>query len=248
MCTVTYVPLGRQGFVLTSNRDESPSRAARGLVRRDSGLVFPQDEGAGGTWIATHQKGVVLCLLNGAFERHDRELPYRMSRGIVLLELMETPHIPSAFEGYDLSGIEPFTLVLAGAQGLWELRWDGLQRHLHQADPAVKYIWSSATLYDRTVRARREEWFRQWALAHPQAQRGDVLHFHKTAGEGNPWNDVVMNRNGIVQTISITQVVEDSGDLSMHYFDLLSNQSDHVEIGKRSALLETHSGKPAFLD
>ncbi|MBK6950048.1 MAG: NRDE family protein [Haliscomenobacter sp.] len=250
MCTVTYVPRSGGGFYLNSNRDESPSRAAEGLVQimpNGKKIVFPKDRGAGGTWIAANEEGMVLCLLNGGFEPHERKLPYRMSRGIVLLELLETPDIPKAFSQYNLEGIEPFTLVLAGWNTLWDLRWDGNQRHLRPINAGGSHIWSSVTLYDDTVRSRREKWFRAWEQAHTKTDLEKMLTFHLHAGEGDPRNDVAMNRNGLVQTISVTRIVHLGQKLEMHYFDLLTQRKERAQIELNRELVEP-GATSSFLD
>ncbi len=250
MCTVTYVPRSGGGFYLNSNRDEAPSRAAEGLVQSTTNgkkIVFPKDRGAGGTWIAANEEGMALCLLNGAFERHERKLPYRMSRGIVLLELLEAPDIPYAFSKYHLEGIEPFTLILAGWNVLWELRWDGVLRHPKPLDIRESHIWSSATLYDAEVRNRREQWFRTWEQASLHSDLENLLTFHLHAGEGDPWNDVVMNRNGLVQTISVTSVVHLGQELEMHYFDLLTQHKEGIKINLKRELVEPGAAA-SFLD
>ncbi|MEO0339976.1 MAG: NRDE family protein, partial [Bacteroidota bacterium] len=89
MCTVTFIPQQGQDFILSSNRDEQASRSPQGLSRIDQfqkELLFPRDTEAGGTWIAASNKDQVVCLLNGAFELHHRQPPYRKSRGIMVLE------------------------------------------------------------------------------------------------------------------------------------------------------------------
>ena len=50
MCTVTYLPLGNNNFILTSNRDEAPSRKTTPpkLYEEDGvKLTYPKDELAG---------------------------------------------------------------------------------------------------------------------------------------------------------------------------------------------------------
>ena len=56
MCTVTFLPLKNDGFILTSNRDEQPNRITHPpltVVEDETTLLFPKDEIAGGTWIGT---------------------------------------------------------------------------------------------------------------------------------------------------------------------------------------------------
>ena len=68
MCTVTYLPLENNQFILTSNRDESPMRRTIPPTKYDTqgvALVYPKDELAGGTWIGIREKNRLVCLLNG---------------------------------------------------------------------------------------------------------------------------------------------------------------------------------------
>lgn len=93
MCTVTYLPVST-GFVLTQNRDEAPTRSPQIISKEKrfgTELLFPKDTKAGGTWIATARDGRTACLLNGAFEKHKHEPPYRLSRGLVLLDFLDGP-------------------------------------------------------------------------------------------------------------------------------------------------------------
>jgi hypothetical protein len=52
MCTVTYLPLKDNNFILTSNRDETPLRKTippKTYVESGVELIYPKDELAGGT-------------------------------------------------------------------------------------------------------------------------------------------------------------------------------------------------------
>ena len=52
MCTVTYLPQENDGFILTSNRDESPMRKTippKKYVENGVELIYPKDQLAGGT-------------------------------------------------------------------------------------------------------------------------------------------------------------------------------------------------------
>src|SRR4051812_22764348 len=73
MCTVTYLPL-KEGFIITSNRDErlvrKPADAPQIISGLNTRILFPRDGEAGGTWIATSENNRTVCLLNGAFVPH----------------------------------------------------------------------------------------------------------------------------------------------------------------------------------
>ncbi|MCP1381460.1 NRDE family protein [Runella salmonicolor] len=227
MCFVTYIP-HQQGFILTSNRDESVGRPKALPPKKyliDSTPVFyPQDGLAGGTWIAASPKATV-CLLNGAFVIHHHKPPYRMSRGKVVLDFFTYAHLADFVSQYDFTGIEPFTLVVVeeGSEpALSELRWDGAQLHLKALNAGQSYAWSSVTLYSDAVVRERERWWQDWQQQHPIFEAKDVLEFHNLGGNGDKANDLVMNRNGQLRTVSTTQIQKTPTQFLMNYRDRLS--------------------------
>jgi uncharacterized protein with NRDE domain len=115
MCTVTYLPIGNNQFILTSNRDESPMRKTIAPKKYDEqgvALVYPKDELAGGTWIGLSEKNRLVCLLNGGFEIHERKGPYAMSRGLIVKKILSAENSVTCIENFIFDNIEPFTLVL----------------------------------------------------------------------------------------------------------------------------------------
>lgn len=231
MCTVTFIPQGPESFTLSSNRDETPHRSPGSLTRlQESGhtLIFPRDTSAGGTWIAAQNDSRIACLLNGAFEKHSHRPPYKRSRGLMVLDLFTYPGADAFARDYDFDGMEPFTLVLIDHDRLFELRWDEKTTHFKELNASDFHIWSSATLYAEPVREKRTEWFRNWLQGRSDFSLEAIHSLHRTGGEGDPWNDYIMNRNGIVQTVSITHIVKQSGSLEFIYHDLL-RQTSHVQ-------------------
>ena len=239
MCTVTYLPW-RDGFILTHNRDEAPTRSPWYIVRekrKNDTLIFPKDIKAGGGWGAAARSGRVACLLNGAFLKHQHQPPYRRSRGLVLLDFFDWPDPGDFFNRYDLEGIEPFTFLFFAAGRVAELRWDGAQRHRRDLSPAEPHFWCSATLYLPPMQALREQVFRQWLAQHfPPASDtpsaiahrlpSTVHRLHRTGSVGDPENDYVMNRSGRVCTVSITQILFRDSQVRMRYTELLEGHRD----------------------
>ena len=114
MCTVTFIK-HKDGFSLTSNRDEQASRptfAPQVYQEYNQNLVYPKDQKAGGTWIASSEQNVSVCLLNGAFKKHTRQLPYDRSRGQVLKERFAFKSNEDFIHHVDLNKVEPFTLLM----------------------------------------------------------------------------------------------------------------------------------------
>lgn len=226
MCTVTFIPFEEQVFI-TSNRDELVARNATppAVHRFASGkIAFPQDKGAGGTWIAMHHNGNIMVLLNGAFEKHIHQPPYRKSRGIVFLELFDHANPAEAFDLTDLDNIEPFTLVLYHQGFLTEMRWDGSGKYSKQLTAAIPHIWSSATLYEKKIIHKREQWFAEWLQERTTITAEDILLFHEFGGDGDTSNDFKMNRGEWLRTVSITGITLEHSRLAMYHKDLISGK------------------------
>lgn len=230
MCTVTYLPID-EGFILTSNRDESPWRNAtppedQKVAGHD--ITFPKDPLAGGTWFATDNKRFTLVLLNGGIVKHHHQPPYRRSRGLMVLDFFETYQVESFVKRYDFRGIEPFTLVIIEQDALTkvhELVWTEEALIHNKLDSQSPSIWSSSTLYPESVREERRDWFKNWLQEHQSFNQEAIIQFHKNGGKGDAWNDFIMNRNGIVQTISITSVMKNSkGFQALYHEDLLNKK------------------------
>lgn len=227
MCTVTFVPV-ENGVLLTSNRDEwhSRSTAISPGIHTDGKhvLLYPMDKDGGGSWIATSNKGDAAVLLNGAFRRHARSGPYRKSRGMVLLEVMNGAEPLVQLERSVLQGIEPFTLVLYTGGMLYEFRWDGSKKFLARLSDKTPHIWSSVTLYDQTAAKQRKEWFYQWQESIINPGINEIIQFHRTAGTGDPANALLMKREDNIATVSITSIYLSRVRTEMRYHDIRDNR------------------------
>ena len=224
MCTVTYIPQPGNNFILTSNRDEAAHRSPQNLTRttlHGLEMVFPKDAGAGGTWIVAAADGRAVCLLNGAFEKHKHQPPYRRSRGIMVLDFFRYTSATDFYQKYDFKGMEPFTFILIGKNELHELRWDEKKTHLRQLNTNGHYLWSSATLYTPDIQLKRENWFKKWLKNRKDFSLEAIRDFHRNGGEKDPWNGFIMNRMNVVQTVSITSVIKKTDRMEMIYDDLL---------------------------
>lgn len=227
MCTVSFLPTGKGDFILTSNRDEQASRSPENItevLQNGVKLIFPRDTAAGGTWIAIADTNKMVCLLNGAFEKHKHRPPYSRSRGIMVLSFFDYDTTSDFFEAYDFKGMEPFTMIIFDNGQLFELRWDEVQTHFKQLDESTTHFWSSSTLYPKAQQERRAKWFANWLREEQAFTKDNILTFHKNGGEGDPFNDLVMNRYNIVQTVSITSVVKKANEISMDYHNLIKEE------------------------
>jgi hypothetical protein len=226
MCTVTFTPKPNDSFILTSNRDEAPQRHTippKVYTMEGIRVLFPRDQLAGGTWIGASEKKRLVCLLNGGFEPHKRRESYRMSRGIIVTELLKDEDASKAIRQFDFSNIEPFTIILVDWKSslrLYEFVWDGQASHFDEKSLAP-HIWSSSLLYTSEVKRKRESWFSEFLMDTVSPSEEELLNFHRVAGEGDPGSDLVMDR-GFVKTKSISQISKKDEDICFLYEDLQS--------------------------
>lgn len=225
MCTVTYLPLGDNDFILTSNRDESPMRKTISPTKyRENGvsLLYPKDELAGGTWIGLSEKNRLACLLNGGFEKHQRNEYYKMSRGIIVKSLLTSDDAVDFVTNFDFDGVEPFTIVLVDWNNelkTYELVWDGTQKHFTELAQESK-IWSSSTLYDDEMKQLRKDWFADWLLNQDSFSEKEILKFHEDETKGTSETSLKMKRN-FVETVSISLVKKENNNVSFSYKDFI---------------------------
>ncbi|WP_348810381.1 NRDE family protein [Flavobacterium maritimum] len=227
MCTVSFV-CSNDKIIITSNRDEKVIRPSatppKSYTINGKQVLFPKDPKAGGTWFAVDTDGTVLVLLNGADEKHKVQLPYRKSRGLIVLDIISSVSPKLFWDELDLDNIEPFTLVLFQEGQLFQLRWNGNQKTTVSLDTHKNHIWSSSTLYPKEIRAKRSDWFYTFLDVNPEISETEMLHFHRYTEEKNQENGLVINRNEEMKTLSITQSVIESRKVTILHCDLMTEQ------------------------
>ncbi len=96
MCTLILHWRGVDNYdiVLGMNRDEVSTRPAEPPTFSDGtpAIVAPHDRQAGGTWIGASGNGLVMALSN----RRGRNSTTARSRGLLLLDSLQSPSIPAA--------------------------------------------------------------------------------------------------------------------------------------------------------
>lgn len=227
MCTVSFVNSNNR-IIITSNRDEKIIRPGaippKNYTVNGKNVIFPKDPKAGGTWYIVDEKGTVLVLLNGADEKHQQELPYRKSRGLIVLELISENSPKDFWDEINLDNIEPFTLVLFEDSQLFQLRWNGTRKEKLVLDTREKHIWSSSTLYSSSIRKKRADLFYAFLEEKGLLSEADMYQFHRYTDEENTENGLVINRNEETKTLSITQSVIEQNKVAILHYDLVTNE------------------------
>lgn len=225
MCTVSFFYKGGDDFILTSNRDEAIGRITIPPGKdtfQNASLFYPKDELAGGTWVGVSDNERLICLLNGAFQKHQRKASYKKSRGLVVKELLAAEHAITEIEHYDFHGIEPFTLILVDWKNgltLHELIWDEEKARFNQL-PLESRMWNSSTLYSDEMKAIRQDWFGKY-FRDKKLTHDTILHFHEHYGIGDKDIDLQIDR-GLLKTVSITSFDKVNDDIFSVYNDLLN--------------------------
>jgi len=132
----------------------------------------------------------------------------------------------------DLSGLEPFTLILIEwmIEGLsYELIWDGTNKYFRELDFRKPVIWSSATLYNTESRIKKEKLFHERFFQNSMANKLHrlvyviavlvILHYfwHKSGK-----NDF--------QTVSISQILITNHSEKFRHFDLVTKKDYSLDV------------------
>lgn len=227
MCTLTFIN-NTSGISITSNRDEHIDRGnSKFPVTKEINhqkIIFPQDPQAGGTWLATSSNQRVIVLLNGAFLKHKHQPPYRLSRGIVVLDAFKYNSLKDFQQSYLLQDIEPFTLVHFDLKNqiIEEVRWNEKTASYATYNFQEPHIWSSATLYSPETRQQREDWFNQW-LNKPNLNASEMMDFHHFGGGKTNSSTIKMERNAVLKTVSISQIHSTAQETSFMHHVLLTD-------------------------
>ena len=230
MCTVTYLPLSNNDFILTSNRDEEKGRDTippKMYVEDGVTLLYPKDALAGGTWIGLSSKNRLVCVLNGAFTKHIRKYPYVKSRGIIAKDLLKSNCLKTDIEQLDLANIEPFTMIIVDWNATLtcsEFVWDSNIKQYNTLDNIPK-IWSSSTLYSEENKENRVMWFQQW-LCNNELNSTAILNFHHS--QLGTVEDSILMKRSYVETLSITSVKKIKQSIEMNYEDVVNSKNSTI--------------------
>ena len=207
MCTISWIH-DKDGYELLCNRDEKLTRKSalepRLAVRNGTRFLAPVDGDFGGTWIATNEFGVSVCLLNGAnltgSETH-AAAPGR-SRGLLLLDLIPLPSVAAICDRLretDISASAPFTLAaLEPGHPAAVLEWDRSKKTLlfQDADP---YMLTSSSFDPEGVRLNRQK-------EYSRVQDGEGLFaFHRSHAPARGAYSTCMHRAD-AQTVSFSWI------------------------------------------
>lgn len=218
MCIVSIFSDEKGNFVLTHNRDETHLRPTSKRVEtreiHDQEFTGPVDLVSGGTWIYYSEK-YIACILNGAYIKHSHLPPYRMSRGLVMLELLRYDSIDEFIQEIDLNEIEPFTMIMIDRFSLEKkiLVWDGLKKYKENVSDEKLIVRSSSTLYTEEEKQRHVKYFLNLDTVFPD--EAFKLHDKLKMLENNKFPTVM--------TTSITQIIKNENQIHLKFCPVLAS-------------------------
>ena len=224
MCTVTVVP-HEQGVRLFCNRDEQRTRLP-GIppqIRDLSGqrALFPVDPQRGGTWVGVNDAGLVVALLNLRPPVPRTAVEPKLSRGLIVLELLSCASLPQAVHtatGLDAGRFEPFRAVIAHAGSLAVATSFGIGAiHCTQRLLEAPVLFTSSSLGDTAVLPPRHRLFERMVLqggAHCWLE--GQARFHDHQWPERPEISVRMERPDAL-TVSRTQIDVTNGTRQLLY-------------------------------
>ena len=128
-----------------------------------------------------------------------------------------------------MTDIEPFTLIVRSDHNLFQLVWDGHQKHKTLLDTTIPHIWSSSTLYDPTIKANRNQLFNNWVETNSVVTQHSILNFFKSFNDTE--NGFIMNRSNTLKTLSYSFVeIQNNEKAIFNYYDFLSFQNTYKTI------------------
>jgi hypothetical protein len=214
MCTLTY-RLTELGYQLFFNRDEQITRPQAIKPTKNITLkaVYPIDPTGGGTWIAAHETGTSLALLNYYQAQVDSRLKNFTSRGVIIPHLLNNINdIHTQLLAMELSTYQAFQLCVFDAH---------LSDKANQNERAIQYIWDGVELTHSTlsiqtslpitssgvdfpeVYAYRKRQYIQM-IDNGTAEQSHYIDYHQHQGESGKCS-VKMHRED-AKTVSFTQI------------------------------------------
>ena len=221
MCTMTWFKT-EQGYELFFNRDEqlSRKRALLPTVYNDAGVDFicPIDADAGGTWIASNQFGVTVCLLNHYQFQQIETYKDWTSRGEIVRSFASVNTMTNAkreFDKLELNQFRAFRLFVIEPSGRNALFvWDG---HKARIEYNVKAPKSSSSVDAEAVKAGRIQQFFDAGLDE-STQVDDYIDYHSSHRPDRSERSVCMHRAD-AKTVSFTHISVDAQVVNLAYAD-----------------------------
>jgi hypothetical protein len=232
MCVLSVVYNGGE-IIVTSNRDEKRERPNSSIPRayhlNGGCVVYAQDSLQNGTWLVADDRGRVAVLLNGAIKPHVPNPPYRMSRGLLLLDVFEKEDFLTAFHEFDLTGIEPFQMIFISQGSIYQMLWDEQFKHVVQFHDRSSVCFFSSTLYSENHQQEKENWFIKQQSNLDVDYALHLFHLHQRRSNGAEDGCFFLN-NSTHLTKSVSQVVIAQGQSTYRHWQSWNDERFEITL------------------
>jgi len=228
MCTASWW-FGNDGrYELFFNRDEqksrSPAHAPQSFSRCGTAFLAPIDADGEGSWIATNDFGISVCLLNHhPAPEPNNPLPTRPapSRGHLVLLGAVAPTVNDTLDRialHDLGRYRPFKLLALGPdRDIGLLTWNG--RRLERTFAPVNAPCTSSSFQSAMVICERQRRFALLATGVVPGTRPPLEMFHDQHDPSTSASSVLMNRPDAC-TVSQVRIRVSPESATMEYRDI----------------------------
>lgn len=220
MCTVTWLR-SNHGYQLFCNRDERNSRqpalGPRQSEQNGVKYIAPVDGDHGGSWIGVNEFGLSLCLLNRYGDLEIKTKRNFISRGLLLLALLESANveqIQSRINELGLDRFRPFNLLALSRQDSAFVEWTGSEYSIvHDVDRLVPL--TSTSLSEPGIAIARQQQFA--ALTATQTIDESLLDtFHRGHLPDRGAYSVCMHRDDAA-TVSMSKIKLTQDEIVFEY-------------------------------
>lgn len=232
MCTLTW-RVTQSGYQILFNRDEQKTRSIalppQAFHKGNTVALMPIDPDGQGTWVATNNHGLSLCLLN--FYQGQTPTTAKLSRGQLIRQLAYCHNYSQVVEqlaAINWKHFPPFTLVIFDPQKMAHreiihnvdlqntivpvIVWDGIKvTHDYQTSP----ITSSSFQFEQ-VQAARVAHFNHQTPLQVQPNLCQLLAYHMSHSPEQGAHSVCMHRDD-AKTVSLTMINVESHQVTMDY-------------------------------
>ena len=220
MCTVTWMR-EHDNYSLFCNRDErwtrKPALGPQPGELRGVKYIAPVDGDHGGSWIAVNQFGLTLCLLNRYGEITPDETGTYISRGLLLIGLVDSrdkQQVTTRINDFDLTKFLPFSLLAISREAEPMLMdWTGSKYTLNE-DAKDLLPLTSTSLTEPSIATTRTAQFRSLTSGRPTRSLLDQFHRSHIPARGP--SSVCMHREG-AKTMSLSRVLVEKGEIVFEY-------------------------------